>query len=63
MSSERYDLVIYGASGFTGVYVLEAFLNSEQSKLSFAVAGRNRKRLQNALNEVGKLTGFLLLQT
>ncbi|KAL7071621.1 hypothetical protein ACQ4LE_009267 [Meloidogyne hapla] len=57
-SSDRYDLVIYGASGFTGQYVLENFAKSEEyGKLSIAVAGRSMKKLEETLANVGKLTG------
>lgn len=39
-SDERYDLVLYGVSGFTGAYILEYLVNSEFSHIKFAVAGR-----------------------
>lgn len=58
MSSERYDIVLYGASGFTGLYVLEALVKTEQFQgVKFAVAGRSQARLQKALNTVSTLTG------
>uniref|UniRef100_A0A915CPV1 Saccharopine dehydrogenase NADP binding domain-containing protein n=1 Tax=Ditylenchus dipsaci TaxID=166011 RepID=A0A915CPV1_9BILA len=65
--SHQYDLVLYGASGFTGAYVLEALVNSEfynlAEKVSFAVAGRSESKLKKTLNEVSKLTGKDLSQT
>jgi short subunit dehydrogenase-like uncharacterized protein len=58
-SSDRYDLVIYGASGFTGQYVLEAFVNSDEyTKLTVAVAGRSEAKLQKTLTYVSELTGL-----
>jgi short subunit dehydrogenase-like uncharacterized protein len=58
MSSDRFDIVIYGASGFTGQYVLETFAKSEEyDKISIAIAGRNMKKLEETLVNVGKLTG------
>ncbi|KAI3418869.1 hypothetical protein GPALN_007969 [Globodera pallida] len=58
MTSERYDIVLYGASGFTGQYVLEAFVKcGEIDQISFAVAGRSEKKLQQTLKGVGDTTG------
>lgn len=31
---QRYDLVIYGATGFTGAYILERLVTSEHYKVS-----------------------------
>lgn len=61
MNSKRYDLVIYGASGFTGIYVLETLVNSKEDILNFAIAGRNYKRLQNTLDQVSITTGLFLI--
>ncbi|KAI1728105.1 saccharopine dehydrogenase NADP binding domain-containing protein [Ditylenchus destructor] len=60
MTQDRYDLVLYGASGFTGAYVLEALVNSQwynSGKLTTAVAGRSESKLRKTLNEVSSLTG------
>lgn len=55
---ERFDLVLYGASGFTGAYVLESFVTSDQfGVLNMAVAGRSESKLHKTLKEVGELTG------
>ncbi|KAG1677801.1 hypothetical protein FOA52_008565 [Chlamydomonas sp. UWO 241] len=43
-----YDCVLFGATGFTGRYVLKEILASYPPELSLAVAGRNAERL-NAL--------------
>ncbi|KDP27197.1 hypothetical protein JCGZ_19896 [Jatropha curcas] len=52
--SPPYDLIILGASGFTGKYVVREalkFLNSPSSPLkTLALAGRNPAKLSQALN-------------
>ena len=52
----KYDVIIYGASSFTGKLVLEYFfinhLNDPQ--LTWAIAGRNHKKLMQALAETSK---------
>ncbi|KAI6198514.1 Epimerase [Aphelenchoides besseyi] len=57
MSEREFDIVLYGASGFTGQYVLEEFYKSEFNGLRFAVAGRNEKKLRNVLKSVGANLG------
>lgn len=56
----RYDIVLYGASGFTGAYVLKLLVEEQkQQNVSFAIAGRNevrlKKLLENTSQELGKL--------
>ncbi|VDP48075.1 unnamed protein product [Heligmosomoides polygyrus] len=54
---QRYDLVIYGATGFTGAYILERLVTSEHYKgLEIAVAGRNHAKLMETLEAVSKKT-------
>ncbi|KAK6038855.1 saccharopine dehydrogenase [Cooperia oncophora] len=53
----RYDVVIYGATGFTGTYIVE------RMGVTFAVAGRNRSKLQHTLETVSKNTGKDLKST
>lgn len=58
MADRRFDVVLYGATGFTGVYVLEEFVNSEHfEKIKFAVAGRNEAKLNKVVKQVADLTG------
>lgn len=57
------DLLIYGATGFTGNYVVEAlakWLATSKRPLRWAVAGRNRSKLQTYLNNVSTTTGVEL---
>lgn len=53
ISNERqYDLVVWGASGFTGKLVVE-YLQQQYSNgggLRWAIAGRNREKLQQVLD-------------
>ncbi|KAJ1366321.1 Lipid droplet localized protein [Parelaphostrongylus tenuis] len=55
---ERYDVVIYGATGFTGAYIVRRLIMSKHYEgLSFALAGRNESKLQQVLDIVSKKTG------
>ncbi|CAI5453217.1 unnamed protein product [Caenorhabditis angaria] len=54
----RYDVVIYGASGFTGQYIVEYLvLSPKYEGVQFAVAGRSEKRLRQVLSNVAEKTG------
>jgi short subunit dehydrogenase-like uncharacterized protein len=58
MGDRKFDIVLYGASGFTGAYVLEEFVKSEYAdRFRFAVAGRNEQKLRKVLSDVGDLIG------
>jgi short subunit dehydrogenase-like uncharacterized protein len=56
--TKKFDLIILGASGFTGKYVLKEtlkFLNNNQSSLnSIAIAGRNPTKLAQTLKWASK---------
>ena len=58
MAENRYDLVIFGATGFTGQYVAEEVARIvEDEKITWAVAGRNLNKLKVILENVEKHTG------
>jgi short subunit dehydrogenase-like uncharacterized protein len=58
MTDRRFDIVVYGASGFTGAYVIEQFYSSEAAqKYKIAIAGRNKNKLETTLKEVSELIG------
>ena len=47
MTSRKYDLVLFGASGFTGGLTAEYLARLQgHGKLKWAVAGRNQGKLQ-----------------
>ncbi|GMR45130.1 hypothetical protein PMAYCL1PPCAC_15325, partial [Pristionchus mayeri] len=56
----RLDIVVLGATGFTGSYIVRAIASSPlfQEK-SIAVAGRNEAKLRDTLTEIEKDTGVL----
>ena len=53
MSDREFDIIIYGASGYTGRLVAE-YLQSEYagSGLKWAMAGRNKEKLQTVAGEM-----------
>ncbi|GIY05447.1 saccharopine dehydrogenase-like oxidoreductase [Caerostris extrusa] len=48
-----YDIVVFGASGVTGKYVIEE-LAVHHDNITWGVAGRNKEKLRCALQEVGE---------
>ena len=65
VSSTKYDIVVFGASGFTGQYVVEEIAKTidEESGLTWAIAGRSMKKLQDVLANAGKKTGLNLIKS
>lgn len=54
----KYDLVIYGASGFTGQFVIEyVHRAAKEHNISWAVAGRHEGRLRAAVARAGAVVG------
>lgn len=59
LDSREYDLVIFGASGFTGLFVVRELLltidqnPSEYGNLKWAVSGRNEAKIKDTLANVG----------
>ena len=47
MSDRKYDLVLYGASGFTGRQTVEYCRQFAPAGLTWAIAGRNRSKLDS----------------
>jgi short subunit dehydrogenase-like uncharacterized protein len=45
MSNRQYEIILYGASGFTGQLVAE-YLAAEHPDLRWAMAGRNQQKLE-----------------
>lgn len=63
--SREFDVIIFGASGFTGQFVVEEMAKSVEmeslyktNNIKWAIAGRNRDKLANVLKETAKNTKF-----
>ncbi len=52
MSERQFEIVLYGASGFTGKLVAE-YLAAEHAQLNWAIAGRNEQKLDQVRGELG----------
>ena len=56
---KRFNLVVFGATGFTGQYVAEEVARiAGEENITWAVAGRNEKKLKVILQNVEKNTGI-----
>ena len=59
MADRKYELVIFGATGFTGQFVAEEVARiAEEENVTWAVAGRNERKLKAILENVEKNTGI-----
>jgi short subunit dehydrogenase-like uncharacterized protein len=52
-SPRPYDVVLYGASGFTGVQTVEDFRDHAPAGLRWAIAGRSREKLEQVRSRLG----------
>ena len=57
----KYDFVIYGATGFTGKLVVEYAINQYESnnEISWAIAGRNNEKLEHVQENTSKQSFFM----
>lgn len=56
--AKRHDIVIFGATGFTGQFVVEEVSRiAAEESLTWAVAGRSMEKLQKVLSAAGTKTG------
>uniref|UniRef100_A0AAR2KKK8 Saccharopine dehydrogenase-like oxidoreductase n=2 Tax=Pygocentrus nattereri TaxID=42514 RepID=A0AAR2KKK8_PYGNA len=65
-STPRYHFIIFGASGFTGRFVLEEVARcagEAREELRWAAAGRSRARLETALTQAAEALGKPELKT
>jgi short subunit dehydrogenase-like uncharacterized protein len=54
MADRPYDIVLYGASGFTGKQTVQYFAQYvASSEVRIAIAGRNREKLESVKAQVG----------
>ncbi|CAH1262532.1 SCCPDH [Branchiostoma lanceolatum] len=59
-TSKKYDVVVFGASGFTGQYVVEELgrvTSEEERGLTWAVAGRSEDKLNKVLEKASATIG------
>lgn len=55
--SSRVDVIIFGATGYTGKCVVQEFISISENKYTWAIAGRNSKKLQEVLEWATAKTG------
>lgn len=62
MTERKYDLVVLGATGYTGQYVAEEVgrIAEKQPNLKYAFAGRNKEKLDHTLETARANTGLEL---
>ena len=51
-----YDLILLGATGYTGKYCAEYISTSLPTNLKWAVAGRSEKKLSAMMDELGSIS-------
>lgn len=61
MSERTYDVVLYGASGFTGQQTVQYFADHAPDHLKWAIAGRNRQKLEAVRAKIGCETVDILV--
>lgn len=61
----EYAIVVFGASGFTGQFVVREVAKNCRGQFKWAVAGRNQGKLEKVLretaNEMGKKTSLYFI--
>lgn len=61
-SDRKYNIIVFGATGFTGKHIIEEILKTikagHSETFTWAVAGRSLEKLEETLNEVSKITGY-----
>jgi len=54
-AARPYDLVLYGASGYTGKLTAEYIIKNAPTNFKWAIAGRNEKKLLDVIKELKEL--------
>ena len=60
MPERQYDVVLYGAGGFTGRQTVEYFARHAPPQVRWAIAGRHRDKLEAAAHAAGARVDILL---
>ena len=55
----KFSIIVFGASGFTGQFVVEEIARTmdNEAKFTWAVAGRDMSKLQAVLSKASEVTG------
>ena len=54
----RLDVIVFGVTGYTGMYVVENLIKTieqENNDLKWGVAGRDEKKINKCMEEISKL--------
>ena len=64
MSEREFDVVVFGASGYTGKLVAEYIQSEygENGSVKWAIAGRNREKLEGIREELGLSSALSILE-
>lgn len=56
----KFDIIVFGATGYTGQYVVEELARTadEEKELTWAIAGRNIQKLQKTLTVASEQIGL-----
>jgi short subunit dehydrogenase-like uncharacterized protein len=54
MADRQYDVVVFGATGFTGALTAEYLAGNGPEGLRWALAGRNRQKLEDCRSRIGQ---------
>ena len=57
MSEREFAIVVFGASGFTGQFVVREVAKNCKGKFKWAVAGRSKDKLEKVLQETSSELG------
>jgi short subunit dehydrogenase-like uncharacterized protein len=55
MSQRRYDIVVYGATGYTGKLTAQYISKNLPTDIKWAIAGRSQSKLSDLANELKML--------
>ena len=58
ISDREFAIVVFGASGFTGQFVVREVARNCKGKFKWAVAGRSREKLEKVLQETKSELGM-----
>lgn len=66
MASDRLDIIIFGATGYTGKYVVKDIVDFyKEQKIKFGIAGRRKEALEAVVKEfasdIGKIKFIMFL--